>query len=74
MAAEKPEIIEDKEETPKEKPIPEKAPLVLTHYIRFNSGDTLESISKEWGTSPEDIIEFNKINPAALQVGHWLYV
>jgi LysM repeat protein len=70
MSEEKASIILDKEE---EQTSQEEQPL---QYIRFNSGDTLESIAKKYGTTPEKIVELNNLNPhpSALQVGHWLYI
>lgn len=75
MAAEKPVVITD-DAAPQgleAEPIKEEIKKV-EQYIRFNSGDSLEALAKKYETTVEVIIERNKLNPAALQVGHWLYV
>lgn len=65
MASEKPTVIDEEAAPAAEK---------QEEYIRFNSGDTLEAIAEKFDTTVDSIIERNNLNPAALQVGHWLYV
>jgi LysM repeat protein len=75
MAAEKPEVITDQEEKEVSlSPAPPETPDREPAYIRFNSGDSLEAIAEKYETTVEAICERNKLNPAALQVGHWLFV
>lgn len=73
MAAEKPVIISD-DAAPQAADAAKKDPEKTETYIRFNSGDSLEAIAETYATTVEAIIERNKLNPAALQVGHWLFV
>lgn len=43
-------------------------------YVRVNPGDTVYSMAEQYGRSPEEIIDYNKLNPDFLLVGQWIWV
>lgn len=70
MAEDKPTLID---ETPEADPVQE-APKKEEQYIQILPGDTLESFAQKHGTTPEAILERNKLHPTDFRFGYWVFV